>query len=87
MDGAFVNKADLPVPRVSAPYEERARWARQYGGHVVREFGARLPPVELPPDVRPTHLYEIEFQSAVMNPAEYFRQTALWTQGLMLEHG
>lgn len=60
------------APPKSAPYEERAEWSERY----VRWY---LGQVEtsgaLPKDVMPTHLYQVEFQSCVMDPELYEQQT------------
>ncbi len=58
MDGHFSNP---PSER-----EDRIRWAENVAGEIMSRYG-RVP---LPGDVRPTHLWEVEFQSAMCDPDE-----------------
>jgi len=61
-----------PAPSASASYEERAEWSEQY----VAWFIALTPQEEpLPPDVSPTHRYEVEFSYCVLDPQRYERET------------
>lgn len=60
------------APSASAPYDVRAAWSRDY----VMWFIAKMPEDgALPPDVRDTHRFEIEFETCVADPAAYERQT------------
>lgn len=57
-------------PTAAAPYEERAEWSARYVSWLMdrtAQEGA------LPPDVRDTHLYEVEFNSCVIDPQAYVR--------------
>jgi hypothetical protein len=62
-----------PAPSANAPYEQRADWSERY----VAWFIAHTPqPREaLPSDVEPTHRYEVEFNSCVLDPQRYELQT------------
>lgn len=62
----------LPAtPSASASADARASWCERYVPSVVAEASA-----DLPPDVRPTHLMEVEFNSCTLDPQDYARQTA-----------
>jgi hypothetical protein len=69
---ALLTRPTDPAPSASAPYEERADWAERY----VAWYLALTPRLaDTPSDVDATHLYEIEFNSAVLDPREYERDT------------
>lgn len=75
MDGLFREReaATQPPPH-DAPYEVRAAWAEAYIAELsAADASLRRRQIDLPDDVRPTHLWEVEFQSAVLNPQEYAR--------------
>jgi hypothetical protein len=60
------------APAASARYEVRAAWSRDY----VSWFIEQMPTDgSLPPDVRDTHRFEIEFEACVGDPQTYERQT------------
>lgn len=67
--------ADLQPPEAppaSAPYEVRAEWAEEYVPEVLAAMDVDG---DEPDDVRPTHLFEVEFNSCVLDPPEYERET------------
>jgi len=60
------------APSADAPYDVRAAWSRDYVAWYIEQTpqaGA------LPPDVRNTHRFEIEFETCVPDPQAYERQT------------
>lgn len=60
------------APPRSAPYETRAAWSERYVAWFIERVepeGAR------PSDVPPTHEYTVEFNTCVLDPQEYERQT------------
>jgi len=60
------------APSATAPYDVRAAWSRDY----VTWFIVQRPQDgSLPPDVRDTHRFEIEFQACVGDPKTYEQQT------------
>jgi hypothetical protein len=60
------------APAASAPYDVRAAWSRDY----VSWFIMQTPQDgSLPPEVRSTHRFEIEFEACVPDPQAYERQT------------
>lgn len=60
------------APSADAPYDVRAAWSNDY----VSWFIAQMPQQgALPPDVRDTHRFEIEFETCVNDPQAYERQT------------
>jgi len=60
------------APSADAPYDVRAAWSNDY----VSWFIAQMPQQgALPPDVRDTHRFEIEFEACVGDPQTYERQT------------
>lgn len=75
MDGHFANVsvARTSAPSADAPYEVRASWARDAVEEVVQSGHRHNARVLLPPDIRPTHFWEIEFQSALTDPQAYAR--------------
>lgn len=61
-----------PAPSRDAPDYVRAAWSEAYVAWYVSQLeieGA------LPPDVSPTHLYEVEFATAMLDPQRYERDT------------
>src|SRR5690349_18099267 len=60
-----------PAPAASAAYDQRERWCEQYVAWLV----ANSPRPPLPSDVRPTHVFEVEFNSCKPNPQDYERET------------
>lgn len=65
--------ATEPPPSADADYEERAAWSAHYVAWFIARTGGDT---RLPPDVRPSHRYEVEFNSCVLDPEEYVRDTA-----------
>lgn len=60
------------APAATAPYDIRAAWSRDY----VSWFIMQTPQDgSLPPDVRDTHRFEVEFEACVPDPQAYERQT------------
>ena len=60
------------APSADAPYDVRAAWSQDYVAWFIEQMpqdGA------LPPDVRDTHRFEIEFATCVSDPRAYERQT------------
>lgn len=73
MDGFFADEiAVSTAPSPYASYEARAEWAReavaQATAQIAEQRGARL---SLPDDIRPSHFWEVEFQSALVDPVAY----------------
>ena len=66
MDGAF--RSTTPI---TPEAETRERWAAD----AADKMAARYKDVKLPDDVRPTHLWEVEFQSAMSDPVAYEQET------------
>ena len=69
--GAAESASASGTPPASASADARATWCERYVPSVVAAASA-----DLPPDVRPTHLMEVEFNSCTLDPQEYARQTA-----------
>lgn len=62
-----------PAPPRTAPYETRAAWTELY----VAWYLAHTPLISsLPADVDRMHAYEVEFNSCVLDPQEYERDTS-----------
>jgi hypothetical protein len=60
------------APSAGAPYEVRAAWSTNY----VSWYIAQTPQQgATPTDVRATHRFEVEFQSCVVDPQAYERET------------
>lgn len=59
-------------PAASAQFDVRAAWCEQYVDWLISHEPR---PNALPTDVRPTHLFEIEFNSCKPNPQQYERET------------
>lgn len=60
------------APPKTASFEERADWSERY----VRWYLGQIETQgALPSDVQPTHLYQVEFQSCVLDPQLYEQQT------------
>lgn len=75
MDGFFADETSLdspPSPEDS--YEARAAWAREAVAQLASQnTQARSARVSLPDDIRPSHFWEVEFQSALVDPIAYAR--------------
>ena len=71
---------DLERPILSPPFrdpppadaddEERAAWSELYVMWFIGETGGLG---RTPPDVRPSHRYEVEFNACVLDPQAYVR--------------
>lgn len=75
MDGFFADEVSIDAPPAPEdPYEERAAWARaavaQATAQAPQQRSART---SLPDDIRPSHFWEVEFQSALVDPIAYAR--------------
>lgn len=75
IDGFFADEVSIDAPPAPEdPYEERAAWARaavaQATEHATQQRSAR---VSTPDDIRPSHFWEVEFQSALVDPVAYAR--------------
>jgi hypothetical protein len=72
---AFANphtqRPTAPPPTASAQFDVREAWCEQYVDWLL----SHEPKPALPTDVRPTHLFEIEFNSCKPNPQQYERET------------
>lgn len=75
MDGFFADEVSMDAPPAPEDsYEERAAWARaavaQATAQAPQQRSARI---SLPDDIRPSHFWEVEFQSALVDPIAYAR--------------
>jgi hypothetical protein len=61
-----------PAPHRSAPQEERAVWSEPYVAWFISQTPQSGP---LPPDISPTHRYEVEFAYCMLDPQRYERET------------
>lgn len=69
---AIVSRPLDTAPPRTAPYEQRAEWSERY----VTWYLSQMPLVEgSASDIDPTHRYEVEFNSCVLDPQEYERDT------------
>lgn len=84
--GAFTDRAGLPdgffvdalsvddPPSSDDSYEVREAWARSIVADVMDQADERpTARVAAPDDIRPTHFWEVEFQSALVDPEVYAR--------------
>lgn len=69
----IASRPEEPPPPASASYEERADWSERYVGWFIAQTPLRDEP--LPPDVEPTHRYEVEFNYCMLDPRRYERET------------
>jgi hypothetical protein len=58
-------------PHRTASSEDRAAWSERY----VAWFISQTPGGPLPPDISPTHRYEVEFAYCMLDPQRYQRET------------
>jgi len=63
---------NTPAPSATATVEVRQNWCTRYVTWVLGETPAARPP---PADQRPTHQFEVEFNSCVLDPRLYERDT------------
>lgn len=75
MGGFFADETSLDMPpSPEDSYEARAAWAREAVAQVASQSSqARGARVSLPDDIRPSHFWEVEFQSALVDPIAYAR--------------
>ena len=73
VDHAILARPDESAPPSTAPYEERAAWSERY----VAWYLTQAPSLAgaAPSDVDATHRYEVEFNTCVLDPQEYERDT------------
>ena len=67
--------AQLPrtaAPAATASFQTRQVWCEQYASWVIAQTPTQGP---IPSDVRPTHRFEVEFNSCKPDPRRYQRQT------------
>jgi hypothetical protein len=62
----------LEAPAAGATFSQRETWCDSYVRRLIAETPDREP---LPLDLRPTHLFETEFNSCTLDPREYERET------------
>lgn len=62
-----------PPPARTAPYDTRADWSERYVNWLIDQTPAEGP---MPFDIDPSHRYQVEFFSCVMDPETYARRTA-----------
>lgn len=84
IEHAILSRPTDPAPPATAPYEKRAAWSERY----VSWFLAQTPrPVgAMPPDVDATHRYEVEFNSCVLDPQDYERDTRIEVEASLYVH-
>jgi len=75
MDGFFADEQTLDTPpSPDDDYETRAAWAREAVAQVSANAAQqRRACVSLPDDIRPSHFWEVEYQSALVDPIAYAR--------------
>ncbi|MEZ5961141.1 MAG: hypothetical protein R3C30_12040 [Hyphomonadaceae bacterium] len=75
MDGFFADEISVETaPSPEDPYEVRAAWAREAVSQAMTQTTEqRSARVSLPEDVRPSHFWEVEYQSALVDPVAYAR--------------
>ncbi len=73
LDGFFADEISLDTaPSPDDPYEVRAAWAREAVAQAAAQTSEqRSARVSIPDDIRPTHFWEVEFQSALVDPIAY----------------
>jgi len=75
MEGFFADEISVnTAPSPEDPYEVRAAWAREAVAQASAQIAEhRTARVGLPDDIRPSHFWEVEFQSALVDPIAYAR--------------
>jgi hypothetical protein len=68
----FALRPTDPAPPAYASYEERADWSERYVSWFLTQSA---PHGALPADVDPSHRYQVEFNSCVLDPQAYERHT------------
>ena len=73
--GFLANEISVEMPpSADDPYEVRAAWAREVVAQAAAQtIDQRSARVALPDDLRPSHFWEVEFQSALVDPIDYAR--------------
>jgi hypothetical protein len=61
-----------PAPSRGAPHYARAAWTEDYVAWFISQTPQEGP---LPPDISPTHRYEVEFAYCMLDPQRYQRET------------
>jgi len=69
-----------PAPERAAPNYARAAWSEDYVAWFVSQ--AKVDG-GLPPDVSPTHLFEVEFAYCMLDPQRYERETQQELRGIL----
>lgn len=69
---AYVARPFESAPSKSASYFDRADWSTRYVSWYLGQIEADDPS---PADVRSTHLYQVEFNSCLLDPQLYEQQT------------
>lgn len=59
-------------PHRTASIQERAAWSERYVAWFIAQTPQNGP---LPPDIPPTHRYEVEFAYCMLDPQRYERET------------
>jgi hypothetical protein len=59
-------------PHRTASIQERAAWSERYVAWFIAQTPQDGP---LPPDIPPTHRYEVEFAYCMLDPQRYERET------------
>lgn len=74
IDGFFADEVSIDAPPAPEdPYEERASWARAAVAQATEHATQQRARVSMPDDIRPSHFWEVEFQSALVDPIAYAR--------------
>jgi hypothetical protein len=61
-----------PAPPAYASYEERANWSERYVSWFLTQS---RPQGAMPIDIDPSHRYQVEFNSCVLDPQAYEHDT------------
>jgi hypothetical protein len=74
-DGFFADEISVETaPSRDDSYEVRATWAREAVAlAAAQNIDERRARIALPDDIRPSHFWEVEFQSALVDPVAYAR--------------
>ncbi|MGD9979367.1 MAG: hypothetical protein AB7H66_04240 [Hyphomonadaceae bacterium] len=83
VDHAIVSRPLDAAPSRNAPYEQRAAWSERY----VAWYLLQAPMVGgSVSDIDATHRYEVEFNSCVLDPQEYERDTQVEIEAPSILH-
>lgn len=73
-DGFFADEISVEMPpSADDPYEVRAAWAREVVAQAAAQTIDQRSARALPDGLRPSHFWEVEFQSALVDPIAYAR--------------